>query len=68
MDAISRQQSNSKLLQTENLQLFNESTTKLGRAGSAQGAESGAPTGEVCWKYFCILLQFLFYGSKMDQN
>ena len=42
MDAIMRQQSNLKLLLTENLQLLNESTTKLARTGSAWGTESGA--------------------------
>ena len=31
-----------KLLLTENLQLLNESTTKLARTGSAWGTESGA--------------------------
>ena len=41
MDAITRQQSKSKLLLTENLQLLNESTTKLARTGSAQGTEPG---------------------------
>ena len=28
----------------------------------------GCSTGEVCWKYFCILALVLFYESKMDQN
>ena len=42
MDAIMRHQSDSKLLLTENLQLLNESTTKLARTGSAWGTESGA--------------------------
>ena len=42
MDAITREQSNSKLLPTENLELLNESTTKLARTGSAWGTESGA--------------------------
>ena len=63
-----RQQSNLKLLSTENLQLLNESTTTLARTGSAWGTESGCSTGEVSWKYFCILLWFLFHESKMDQN
>ena len=40
MNAITTQQSNPKLLSTENLQLLNESTTKLARTGSAQGTES----------------------------
>ena len=42
MDAIMRQQSISELLPTENLQLLNESTTKLARTGSVWGTESGA--------------------------
>ena len=28
----------------------------------------GHSTGEVCWKYFCILALVLIYESKMDQN
>ena len=28
----------------------------------------GFSTGEVCWKYFCILALVLIYESKMDQN
>ena len=28
----------------------------------------GCSTGEVCWKYFCILALVLIYESKMDQN
>ena len=28
----------------------------------------GHSTGEVSWKYFCILALVLIYGSKMDQN
>ena len=28
----------------------------------------GCTTGEVCWKYFCILALVLIYESKMDQN
>ena len=28
----------------------------------------GHSTGEVCWKFFCILALVLFYESKMDQN
>ena len=41
MDAIMRQQSNSKSLLTENLKLLNESITKLARTGFAWGTESG---------------------------
>ena len=26
----------------------------------------GHSTGEVCWKYFCILALVLIYESKMD--
>ena len=48
-----RQQSNSKFLLTENLQIFNESTTKLARTCSAWGT---------CYD------GFLFYESKMDKN
>ena len=68
MDAIMRQQSNLKLLIDKNLLKLFESTTKLARTGSAWGTESGCSTGEVCQKYFCILLWFLFCESKMDQN
>ena len=28
----------------------------------------GCSTGEVCWKYFCILALVLICESKMDQN
>ena len=28
----------------------------------------GHSTGEVCWKYFCILAFVFIYESKMDQN
>ena len=31
-------------------------------------SNQGCSTGEVCWKYFCILALVLFYESKMDQN
>ena len=37
-----RQQSNLKLLPTENLPMLFESKTKLARTGSAWGTESGA--------------------------
>ena len=59
MDTLTRQQSNLKLLLTESLLMPFESTTRLARTCS---------TGEVCWKYFHLLLWFLFYGSKIDQN
>ena len=42
MDILMRQQSNIKLLLTENLQLLFDSTTKLAGTGSAWGTESGA--------------------------
>ena len=41
MDTLVRQQSNLKLLPTENLLMLFESTTKLARTGSAWGIESG---------------------------
>ena len=50
-----------KLLMMENLQLLDDSTTKLARTASTQGIDAGA-TGEVC----CF--GFYFYESKMDQN
>ena len=28
----------------------------------------GHSTGEVCWKYLCILALVLIYESKMDHN
>ena len=28
----------------------------------------GHSTGEVCWKYLCILALVLCFESKMDQN
>ena len=40
MDTLMRQQSNLKLLLTENLLMLFESTTKQARTGSAQGIES----------------------------
>ena len=36
------QQSNEKLLTTENLQLLSETTTKLARTASTQGIDAGA--------------------------
>ena len=68
MDENMSQQSNEKLLMKENLQYHRESTTKLARTVLTQGTETGCSTGEVCWKYFCILPWFLLYESKMDQN
>ena len=64
MDKLKSQQSNLKLLLTENLLNLFDLTTKQARTDSAWETESG----EVCWKYFCILLWFLFYEYKMDQN
>ena len=54
MDENASQQSNQKLLMKENLQYHRESTTKLARTVPTWGIEAG------CWKYFCILLWFLF--------
>ena len=42
MYKLTRQQSNLKLLPTENLQNIFESTTKQARTGSEWGTESGA--------------------------
>ena len=42
MDENMSQQSNEKLLMTENLQLLCETTTKLARTASTQGIEAGA--------------------------
>ena len=41
MDTLVRQQSNLKLLLTENLLMLYDSTTKLAGTGSAWGTESG---------------------------
>ena len=30
--------------------------------------KQGHSTGEVCWKYICILALVLIYESKMDWN
>ena len=66
MDENASQQSNEKSLMKENLQLLFDSTTKLARTAPTQGIETWCSTGKVCWKYFCILLWFLF--MSMDQN
>ena len=68
MDTLARQQSNIKLLLTENLRMLFESTTKQARTGSPWGPESGVLNSQVCRKYCCILLWILFYKSKMDQK
>ena len=57
-----------KIADNKNLLILFESTTKLARTGSDGEQNQGHSTGEVCWKYFCVLLWFLFYESKMDQN
>ena len=43
MDENESQQSNEKLLMRENLQLLNETTTKLARTASTLGIDAGAP-------------------------
>ena len=43
MDENAHQQSNEKLLMKENLQLLNETTTKLVRTASTRGIDAGAP-------------------------
>ena len=65
MDTLMRQQSNLKLLLTENLLNLFESTTKLARTGEQN---QGCSTGEVCWKYFCILLWFYFMSPKWTRT
>ena len=42
MDENASQQSNEKLLMTGNLQLLNETTTKLARTASTWGIDAGA--------------------------
>ena len=42
MDEIVSQQSNEKLLMTENLQLLSETTTKLARTAPTWGIDAGA--------------------------
>ena len=58
MDKNASQQSNEKLLMKENLQLLGEITTKLARIAPTWGKKQVHSTGEVCWKYGCILLWF----------
>ena len=67
MDGITKQQSNSKLLPTENLQLLMNQQPNWLEPVLHWEQNPGHSTGEVYWKYFCILLWFLFYESKIDQ-
>ena len=66
--ALDASQQSKKSLMKENLQYHQESTTKLARTVPTWEIETGALKGEVCWTDFCILLWFLIYESKMDQN
>ena len=68
MDENASQQSNKKSLMKEKLQYHRESTTKLARTVPTQGVEQGHSTGEVCWKYFCILLWFIFMSPKWTRT
>ena len=68
MDLCMSQQSNLKLLTRETynnslIQQPNWLELVLHREWN-----QGCSTGEICWKYFCILALVLIYGSKMDQN
>ena len=64
MYKLTRQQSNLKLPLTENLGKTFDSTTKQARTGSAWEQNQVCSTCGLCWKYSCILLQFLLYGTK----
>ena len=63
-----RKQSNLKLLKrkTYNYTLIQQPNLLELVLHGKQNQEHS--TGEVCWKYFCILLWFLFSECKMDQN
>ena len=68
MDLHMSQQSNLKLLtrKTYNNSLIQQPNwLELILHGEHNQACS---TGEVCWKYLCILALVLIYESKMDQN
>ena len=68
MDVYTSQQSNSKSLtsKTYNNSLIQKPNwLELVLYGEQN---QGCSTGEVCWKYFCILALVLIYESKMDQN
>ena len=65
MDAITRQQSNSKLLLTENLQLLNESITKLTRTGSGTGSRiRGTEQMKYAGITFVFYFDFYFMSPK----
>ena len=68
MDVHMSQQSNLKLLtrKTYNNSLIQQPNWLELVLHSEQN--QGHSTGEVCWKYFCILALVLIYESKMDQN
>ena len=58
-DENASQQSNEKLLTTENLQLVGETTTKLARTASTQGIDAGALKRRSMLKilmYFALVL------------
>ena len=68
MDLQMSQQSNLKLLtrKTYNNSLIQQPNwLELVLHGEQN---QGHSTGEVCWKYLCILALVLIYESKMDQN
>ena len=47
---------------------MDDSTTKLTVNGSTWVIEQQHSEGEMMLEYSCILLWFIFYESKMDQN
>ena len=68
MDAIMRQQSNSKLLKQKTYNYSMHPQPNWLELILHREQNLGHSTGEACWKYFCILPWFLFHKSKMDQN
>ena len=68
MDVYASQQSNLKSLmrKTYNNSLIQQPNWL--ELVLQQGQNQGCSTGEVCWKYFCIVALVLIYESKMDQN
>ena len=68
MDVYTSQQSNLKLLtrKTDNNSMIQQPNwLELVLHGEQNQVGS---TGEVCWKYFCILTLDLIYESNMDHN
>ena len=68
MDLCTSQQSNMKSLtrKTYNNSMIQEPNwLELVQHGEQN---QGCSTGEVCWKFFCILALIFNYESKMDQN